>query len=60
MRILQLITSLRPGGAERLVTDFAICFKEAGHDVSLLLLDGSSTPFMEELENAGIHVSALS
>ena len=60
MRILQLITSLRPGGAERLVTDFAICFKEAGHDVSLLLLDGSRTPFMEELENAGIQVSALS
>ncbi|MCR5464826.1 MAG: glycosyltransferase family 4 protein [Bacteroidales bacterium] len=60
MRILQFITSLRPGGAERLVTDLALCFREAGNDVSLLLLDGSQTPFLEELERAGIQVTALS
>ena len=60
MRILQFITSLRPGGAERLVTDLALCLREAGHDVSLLLLDGSHTPFLEELEVAGIQVASLS
>ena len=60
MRILQFITSLRAGGAERLVTDLAVCFREAGHEVSLLLLDGSRTTFMEELEGAGIQVTALS
>ena len=60
MKILQFITSLRTGGAERLVTDLSVCFREAGHDVSLLLLDGSVTPFLEELKSAGIQVTALS
>ena len=60
MRIVQFITSLRTGGAERLVTDLSVCFRKAGHDVSLLLLDGSVTPFLEELKSAGIQVTALS
>ena len=60
MRILQFITSLRPGGAERLVTDLALHFKEEGHEVSVLLLDGTRTLFFDELEGAGIEVTALS
>lgn len=60
MRILQFITSLRPGGAERLVTDLSLRFHEAGHEVSVLLLDGTRTPFYEELERGGIAVTALS
>lgn len=60
MRILQFITSLRPGGAERLVTDLALRFRDAGHEVSVLLLDGTRTPFYEELERGGIAVTALS
>lgn len=60
MRILQFITSLRPGGAERLVTDLSKRFRKAGHEVTVLLLDGTMTPFMEELESEGVKVAALS
>ncbi len=60
MKILHFITSLRTGGAERLVTDLLPLFREAGHDTSLLLLDGTRTPLYEELEAAGIHIDRLS
>ena len=53
MRILHFITSLRTGGAERLVTDLLPRFRDAGHEVSLLLMDGTRTPLYEELERKG-------
>ena len=43
MKILHVITSLRTGGAERLVTDLLPRFRDDGHEVSLLLFDGSGT-----------------
>lgn len=60
MKILHIITSLRAGGAERLVTDLLPRFKREGHDVSLLLFDGTRTPFFSELEAAGVPVRSLS
>lgn len=60
MRILHFITSLRTGGAERLVTDLLPRFRDAGHEVSLLLMDGTRTPLYEELERRGIRPDALS
>ena len=60
MRILHFISSLRHGGAERLVTDLVRQLSDSGHDVSVLLLDGTRTHFLEELEKSGIRVSALS
>ena len=60
MRILHFITSLRTGGAERLVTDLLPRFRDAGHEVSLLLMDGTRTPLSEELERKGIRTDALS
>lgn len=60
MRILHFITSLRTGGAERLVTDLLPRFQDAGHEVSLLLMDGTRTPLYEELERKGIRTDALS
>ena len=60
MRILHFITSLRTGGAERLVTDLLPRFRDAGHEVSLLLMDGTRTPLYEELERKGIRTDALS
>ena len=60
MKILHIITSLRTGGAERLVTDLLTEFRAAGHEPSLLVLDGTRTPLMEELEAQDIRIDALS
>ena len=54
-----MITSLRTGGAERLVTDLSKGFLAAGDTVEVLLLDGTGTPMSEELEVAGIPVYGL-
>ena len=59
MKILQFITSLRTGGAERLVTDLSKGLSAAGDEVTVLLLDGTSTPLTDELEDAGITVASL-
>ena len=73
MKILHIITSLRTGGAERLVAelarrhaggrflDYARNDKETadGDEVEVLLFDGTRTPLVEELEKAGIPVHAL-
>lgn len=56
MKILHVITSLGTGGAEKLMVDLLPRFKQMGHDVSLLLFDGTRTPFYDELENAGINI----
>ena len=60
MRILQVITSLRTGGAERLVVDLSKQMKLAGNEVEILLFDGTETPLRAEAEVAGIPVRALS
>lgn len=43
-----------------MVTDLLLRLREAGEDVSLLLLDGTRTPFYDEVERTGIQVTALS
>ena len=45
MKILHIITSLRTGGAEKLLVDLLPAFKSMGHTVELLLFDGTITPF---------------
>ena len=60
MKILHVITSLRTGGAERLVVDLAKQMKLAGDEVEILLFDGTETPLRAEAEAAGIPVRALS
>ena len=60
MRILQFITSLRTGGAERLVVDLSKQMKLAGNEVEILLFDGTETLLRAEAEAAGIPVRALS
>jgi len=56
MRILHVITSLRAGGAEKLMVELLPCLKDKGFDVELLLFDGIETPFRRELEAKGIKV----
>ena len=59
MRILHIITSLRTGGAERLVTELALRHKTLGEEVECLLFDGTKTQMVTALENAGIPVHSF-
>ncbi len=59
MRILHVITSLRTGGAEHLLVDLLPRLRDRGHEVALLLFDGTPTPFLDQLRQAGITVHAL-
>lgn len=60
MRILHIITSLRIGGAEKLVVDLLPRLQKAGNHVSLLLFDGTRTSLHEDLENKGVPIASLS
>lgn len=59
MRILHVITSLRTGGAEKLMVDLLPRMKAMGHDVALCVFDGVRTPFYAELESQGVQVIPL-
>ena len=59
MKILHIITSLRTGGAERLVAELARRHHADGDEVEVLLFDGTRTPLFEELEKGGIPVHTL-
>lgn len=56
MKILHVITSLRTGGAEKLMVDLLPRLKAKGFDVDLLLFDGVDTPFRRQAEAAGIRI----
>lgn len=61
MHILHVITRLLPGGAEKLMTDLLPRLRDKGHDVELLVFDGTPAPFLEQVKAAGIpvHISAV-
>lgn len=50
MKVLQVINSLATGGAEKLLLESIPIYKEKGIDIHLLLLNGTSHPFLEELQ----------
>ena len=56
MRILHVITSLRIGGAEKLMVDLLPRLKEKGHQVDLLLFDGVDTQFKSQLQGCGVNI----
>jgi hypothetical protein len=56
MKILQVITSLQIGGAEKLIIDMVPLFRKEGHQVDVLLFDGVETPFKKQLEELGIRI----
>lgn len=60
MRILQVINSLGTGGAEKLLLDALPRYIEAGVSMELLLLDGKSHPFLEELKKSQCKIHVLS
>ncbi len=59
MKILQIITSLRIGGAEKLITDMVPLFIKEGHTVDVLLFDGIETSFRQQLLNQNIKIISL-
>jgi glycosyltransferase involved in cell wall biosynthesis len=60
MRVLQIITSLRTGGAEKLLLDSIPLYIAKGIDMELLLLNGEETPFLKELEKQNVTIHSLS
>lgn len=56
MKILQVITSLHIGGAEKLISEMSPLLREKGLEVDVLVFDGVETYFKKSLENAGIKV----
>lgn len=59
MKILHVITSLRTGGAEKLMVDLLPRFRDKGYEVDLCVFDGVDTPFKQELEAQGIKIISL-
>ncbi|MDD6026783.1 MAG: glycosyltransferase, partial [bacterium] len=60
MKILHVITSLRTGGAEKLMVDLLPRLRRKDDEVDLLLFDGTPTPFLRQLEDLGIRIFSLS
>lgn len=59
MKILHVITSLRTGGAEKLMVDLLPRMKVEGNEVDLCVFDGLRTPFYDELEQKGVNIISL-
>ncbi len=59
MKILHVITSLRIGGAEKLMVDLLPRLRDLNHEVDLCIFDGVRTPFYQVLEERGIHIFPL-
>lgn len=59
MRILHVITSLRIGGAERLVSELLPHFRKRGIEVELALFDSTPSAFLSNLESEGIRIHKL-
>ena len=59
MKILHIITSLRIGGAERMVLELLPRLLKRGHDVELLLFDGTRSSLYDHIEQEGIRIHTL-
>lgn len=60
MRILQVITSLQTGGAEKIVVDLSLKLKSRGHDVDVVAFAGGPSTFKQALIDGGCGVIEFS
>ena len=60
MKILQVITSMHVGGAEKLIVDIVPLLKQRGHTVDVCLFNGTNTQFSEKLKESGCIIYSLS
>lgn len=57
--VLHVITSLRTGGAEKLMVDLLPRLRESGKEVELVVFDGVKTPFYDALNETGIRIHSF-
>lgn len=60
MKVLQIITSLQTGGAEKLLVDIVPRLNQKGIMCDILTLIDKETPFKQELEKRNVRVFGLS
>lgn len=60
MKILQVITSLQTGGAEKLIVDIVPLLRQRGLEVDVCIFNGKDTPFKRQLEECGGKIYCLS
>lgn len=60
MRILQVISSLKVGGAEKIVKDLSIALNNRGNKVDVAVFDGTDSPLKRELIDSGCQVYEFS
>lgn len=60
MKVLQIITSLGIGGAEKLVSDIAIRMHGIGIDCDVMVLNGLESHYLQNLDRNGVKVIKLS
>ena len=60
MRILQVITSLQTGGAEKIVVDLSLKLKARGHEVGVVAFVGGPSIFKQALVDGGCGVIEFS
>jgi glycosyltransferase involved in cell wall biosynthesis len=60
MKILQVITSLQTGGAEKIVTELSLALIRKGHKVDVAVFNGIDTSFKKFLLNNGCRVICFS
>ena len=60
MRILQIINNLTSGGAEKLLVDLILTFKENDHEVEVLLLSDKNNVYKDILTKEKIKITVLS
>lgn len=60
MRVLQVITSLITGGAEKLVVDLIFRLRAKGIETDIVLFDGENTDLKMKLEKSGCRIYSLS
>ena len=60
MKILQVITSLQTGGAEKLIVDIVPRLWQKGLEVDVCLFNGKDTPFKQQLSACGCKIYDLS
>lgn len=60
MKVLQVITSLQTGGAEKLIVDIVPMFWQKGQKVDVCLFNGKDTPFKRQLQSYGCKIYDLS
>lgn len=56
MKILHVITSLRMGGAEKLMVDLLPRLQQMGHEVAIYVFMGIHTPLVDQLQLSGVNV----